>query len=137
MKEGDFRRSLAEQFRRLGWQATIIENAASNGLPDLHIFADSKDVWMELKTCDTQETKATLRASQFNWAHKRYLSGGNSYVVILNLKNDTVSLFDSGDFIKSGTLTVSGQPVFACRRKDFLTTFLKKYCMEVKRFIAL
>lgn len=129
MNEMAFGRWLVEQFRKLGWHVTRIENTVSNGVPDVHVCADGSDRWFELKVADGLFTHAELRASQFKWHSDRVRAGGNAYVLILNKRTDKIALLESWRFVKVASLTIGDLKEFECPRKDFLKEFTKRYCV--------
>lgn len=142
MNEMAFGRWLVEQFRKLRWHVTRIENTVSNGVPDVHVCAYGDDRWFELKVCDGLFTKAELRASQFKWHQDRSRAEGNSYIVILNKSKDCVALFHGCDVVKRASLMVENceeyKADFEVPRKDFIKEFLKRHCVarddDIRKF---
>lgn len=70
-----------------------IENTTERGTPDLHIFIDGKDYWVELKMEQANDT--FVRKEQFVWAARRAILGGKSYIISRSTKYSTLTLMES------------------------------------------
>lgn len=91
--EDRFRQVVIDEAKRLGAQVSHIEShQTSAGIPDLNIFLDLVDVWLELKVRDSKG-KFKLRPTQRKWHRDRETAGGESWVMIYDPRNEQVQLY--------------------------------------------
>lgn len=92
MRECDFHKLVSAEARKCGWHVSSIESHMSSpGIPDLNVFVEGIDVWVELKVCHAGRIK--MRPPQKIWHAKRAKTGGKSWVLVA---------------MKEGILTVPG-----------------------------
>jgi hypothetical protein len=81
MREFEFHRMVSDEAIRIGGHRSAIESHISSpGIPDLNIFLEGVDVWVELKASHISKVK--MRASQKAWHVKRARHGGKSWVIV-------------------------------------------------------
>lgn len=81
--EDRFRQAVIRVAQRMGGHVTYIEShQTSAGVPDLHIFLNGADIWLELKVAGLK--KVRLRPTQRKWHRERREAGGNSWVWVLD-----------------------------------------------------
>ena len=81
--EDRFRQAVIRVAQSMGGHVTYIEShQTSAGVPDLHIFLNGTDVWLELKVVGLK--KVRVRPTQRKWHRERREAGGNSWVWVLD-----------------------------------------------------
>jgi hypothetical protein len=75
---------------KLKGHVTRVENAASNGMPDVNVVHNGVEFWLELKA---DEGPVLVRKEQRVWGLKHSMSGGIVYVVALDFSLDLINVF--------------------------------------------
>lgn len=77
--------------------ASRIENTAGNGMSDVNVCKDGKEVWVELKMFKGK--RLHFRTSQLNWISTRHKFGGR--VLVLARSEDVAVLYDAYQLLNS------------------------------------
>jgi hypothetical protein len=80
MKESILWRKLRDGTSSLDIHWTRLESWASPGVPDVHGFYQSYDLWIELKVMRSSTIK--VRPHQISWHYSRQRAGGSSFILI-------------------------------------------------------
>jgi hypothetical protein len=87
--EGQFRRHVIGQMAHAAQCTHIESHETAAGVPDLNIYVQGRDVWIELKVLSDHK-RPIMRPSQKRWHVDRWEHGGLSWVVAYDIDNDEV-----------------------------------------------
>lgn len=88
-QENTFRTVMTMEAMALGAHVSNIEShQTSAGIPDMNIYLQRQDLWLELKVI--RDEKVTMRATQRRWHLDRYEHGGLSWVLVLDPKSEDI-----------------------------------------------
>lgn len=84
--EGDFRRFVIHRLedKENPHTSYIESHQTSAGIPDLNVFMQGRDIWVELKVLSDLK-RPKMRASQKRWHVDRHNAGGMSWVLCCDL----------------------------------------------------
>ena len=83
INEIEFRRAVVAVAEANGGHVSHIESHLSSaGIPDLNIFMDGTDLWVELKVIKKGQVK--MRPTQRRWHNDRHKTDGESWVAVLD-----------------------------------------------------
>ena len=91
MKESDLWRKLRDGTSPLNIHWTRLESWASPGVPDVHGFYQSYDLWIELKVI--RSSKIKVRPHQVSWHYSRHRAGGSSFILIGDPRRRLMNLY--------------------------------------------
>ena len=91
MKESDLWRKLRDGTSPLSIHWTRLESWASPGVPDVHGFYQSYDLWIELKVIRSSTIK--VRPHQISWHYSRHRAGGSSFILIGDPRRRLMNLY--------------------------------------------
>jgi hypothetical protein len=104
MKESDLWRKLRDGTSDLKIHWTRLESWVSPGIPDVHGFFESYDLWVELKVMRSGQFK--IRPHQISWHYSRHRIGGSSFILIGDPRKGLVNLY-TGAMIRDLTVPSS------------------------------
>lgn len=88
-QEAQFRTVMTMEAMALkGHVSNIESHNTSAGIPDMNVYLQGQDLWLELKVVKDEQVR--MRPTQRKWHRERAEAGGLSWVLVLDPKNQDV-----------------------------------------------
>jgi len=127
MKESEFWSSVRAQLMKFPEiHFSRIENSAGDGISDVSMCRNGREVWVELKMF--KGNRLHFRDSQRLWINARTKAGG--HVVILARKDKTVYVFDAAKAMKAAYSHTPERKSFSIQQNDLTTIFVDQVPVE-------